>query len=142
MARWRFLAAPLIGPFPPQQSAAADSYNPAFEWQIGPAGLVCSRPSAIREALAALYARDLKWLSELGCEFMPQGTRIVLIDAPITSSTSNDTWFGRIYPNDGRPAFNAYFQTMIALTYTLLGPFRSQQDAVRETAPLANLTAS
>jgi hypothetical protein len=55
-------------------AAAADDVRP-FEWETSEASLICQNSFASRDAMAALEARDARWLNETGCFFAKPGLK-------------------------------------------------------------------
>lgn len=88
-------------------------------------GIFCPNYSSLREARAAVSARDQSWFVKTGC-FSAQGAmRVELIDAP---AGQNMTWHGRIYPPGSLEGANMYFDQSDVLTTALAGTPGSIQE--------------
>jgi hypothetical protein len=81
----------------------------------------------MKDAEAAVRARDEDWLRQTSCIQAAGAMKVVLIDAPVAQTTVN-IWRGRIYQTNGTP-IDAYFDELAVVSFARGGVFKSEVDA-------------
>jgi hypothetical protein len=111
-------------------------FDPEVPFQTRDNMVVCPNYPALKEARAAIQAKDAAWFNRIGCGVARGGLKVILIDAPWRHLDNDVTWRGRIYlprPGGEPEGVDAYFSEDDVMTYALgYKRFRNAVEAEQE----------
>jgi hypothetical protein len=104
----------------PKETAPVEQQWP-FPWKTSWGGIFCRNYFSLKEAEAALRARDQHWFKQTGCVETQTGLTAIIIDAPKGQGTN--VWHGRLSGE------NFHFYDHAVENYARSGPYPTRRAA-------------